>query len=87
VNKQSKVMLDAVVNSDYLWDELFKLMEEEDISNSEISKHFSDLLKKEINPKADKYVKALIGFAINRFLEGVDWDKIFETFVDVAVER
>jgi len=87
MNKQTKVMLDAVVNSDYLWDELFELMKEEDISNSEISKHFSDLLKREINPKVDKYVKALIGFAINRFLEGVDWDKIFETFVDVVVEK
>jgi len=84
VNKQTKVMLDAVVNSDYLWDELFKLVGEDGISNSEISKRFSNLLKSEVNPKVDKYVKALIQFAVNRFLDEVDWDKIFKTFVDVV---
>jgi hypothetical protein len=86
MNKQTKVMLDAVVNSDYLWGELFKLLEKDDFGNDEILKHFSGLLKMEINPKADKYIKALIQFAVNRFLEEVDWDKIFETFVDVVVE-
>jgi hypothetical protein len=85
MNKQTKVMLDAVVNSNYLWDELFKLLDKDDFSNDEVSKHFSNLLKMEINPRADKYVKALIRFAVNRFLDEVDWDKIFEAFVDVVV--
>jgi hypothetical protein len=78
-------MLDAVANSDYLWDELLKLLEKDDYDNDKISKYFSNLLKSEVNPKADKYVKALIQFAVNRFLEEVDWDKIFETFVDIVV--